>query len=233
MSLRHLGNPLPLPQPQPVRSTFVSRRGLVAFALSTLFLAGCFTGERPYFNAEGAFPPGTTTGDPSLDAVLNKIDSVTAGPATAAYSILTKYGNVTTPGLVVLEPGKRSITVGNVRYIQTPDRVATCAEDGSEPCVDAFDLQRISNTAVTVDFYAADTAKRMRRDAEAKIGPAVLHTETIADQPVTCVDVPLPGGTAVYCALDNGLVAKVDDGDVLVALTLYGDVVDQNAFVSP
>jgi len=29
------------------------------------------------------------------------------------------------------------------------------------------------------------------------------------------------------------MVAKVDDGDVLVTLTLYGDVVDQNAFVIP
>ena len=84
-----------------------------------------------------------------------------------------------------------------------------------------------------MDFYAADTAKRIRRDAEAKIGPAVAHTGTIAGQPVTCVDVPLPGGIAVYCALDNGLVAKVDDGDVLITLTLYGDVVDANAFVIP
>jgi hypothetical protein len=211
----------------------VSRRGLVALALSTLLLAGCFTGQRPYFNAEGAFPPGTTTGDPSIDAVLNKIDTATTGPATAAYSILTKFGNKTVAGTVVLEPGKRSVTVGNTRYIQTETQAATCTEDDSQPCVNAFDPQRISDTAVTVDFYAADTAKRMRRDAEAKIGPAVLHTGTIAGQPVTCVDVPLPGGTAVYCALDNGLVAKVDDGDVLITLTLYGEVVDENAFVIP
>lgn len=198
-----------------------------------VLLAGCATGQRPYFNAEGAFPPGTTTGDPSIDAVLNKIDAVTTGPVTAAYSILTKYGNITRPGLVVLDPGYRSITVGNIRYIQTPDRAATCTEDNTQPCVDAFDPQRISDTAVTVDFYAAETAKRMRRDAQAKIGPAVLHTDTIAEQAATCVDVPLPGGTAVYCALDNGLVAKVDDGDVLVTLTLYGSVVDKNAFVIP
>lgn len=211
----------------------MSRRGLVALALFAVLLTGCYTGERPYFNAEGAFPPGTTTGDPSIDAVLNKIDAVTEGPATAAYSILTKYGNVTRPGLVVLDPGSRSITVGNVRFIQTPERAATCTEDGSQPCIDALDLQRISDTGVTFDFYGADTAKRIRRDAEAKIGPAVLHTDTIAGQSATCVDVPLPGGTAVYCALDNGVVAKLDDGDVLVTLTLYGGVVDPNAFVIP
>ena len=61
----------------------------------------------------------------------------------------------------------------------------------------------------------------------------ISSTDTIAGQNATCVDVPLPGGTAVYCALDNGLVAKLDDGDVLVTLTLYGEVVDPNAFVIP
>ncbi len=37
----------------------------------------------------------------------------------------------------------------------------------------------------------------------------------------------------MYCALANGLVAKVDDGDVLINLTLYGETVDENEFVIP
>ena len=93
--------------------------------------------------------------------------------------------------------------------------------------------QRISDTLITVDFYAADTAKRLRRDAAAKLGPATGYDEVIADQPATCVDVPLVGGTAVYCALASGLLAKLDDGDVAVTLTLYGDTVDASAFTPP
>ena len=64
-------------------------------------------------------------------------------------------------------------------------------------------------------------------------GPVVERQEVIADQPASCIDVPLPGGVAVYCVLESGLLAKLDDGDVLVTLTLYGETVDDNIFVPP
>lgn len=221
------------PPSQPVRSSVVSRRTPLAVALCALLLTGCFTGKRGYFSDTETFPPGSSSGDPAIDAVLQRFDSATKGDATAAYNVLTKYGNVTTPALVALSPGKRSVTIGNTRYIQTETTAVTCTEDRSIPCVDGFDPQRISDTLVTVDFYAADTAKRLRRDAAAKLGPAIGHDDVIADQPATCVDVPLVGGTAVYCALANGLLAKLDDGDVAVTLTLYGDTVDASAFTPP
>lgn len=211
----------------------MSRRGPLVLIVAALLLTGCFTGERPTFSDSNAFPPGATTGDPVIDSVLQKLDNATTGPATAAYSVLTKFGNTTTPALVALEPGKRSVTVGNTRYIQTETLAATCTEDGTTPCVDGFDPARISDVGVTVDFYAADTATRLRVDAAAKIGPPVERTENIAEQQASCIDIPLPGGVAVYCVLDNGLVAKVDDGAVLITMTLYGEVVDENAFVLP
>lgn len=206
---------------------------LLIGVLAGLSLSSCATGERAYFSEETAYPTGQPTGDPAIDAVLEKFENVTDGPATASYDVLTKYGNTTRPAVVVLSPGKRSIVVGNVRYIQTETLAVTCTEDGSVPCVDGFDPQRITDTNITYDFYAADTAKRLRRDADAKIGPAEASTATIADQPATCVSLPLPGGTAVYCALDNGMLAKLDDGDVLVTLTLFGETVDPNNFVPP
>jgi len=48
----------------------VSRRAVLAIALATVFLAGCFTGPRPYFGDTNAFPPGSVTGDTAIDAVL-------------------------------------------------------------------------------------------------------------------------------------------------------------------
>jgi hypothetical protein len=225
--------PLPIHRLDALRCRSVSRRAVLVIALSTLLLSGCFTGKRPYFSEDQAFPPGSATGDPAIDAVLALLDGATPGPATAAYDVLTKYGNTTHPALVVLDPGKRSVTIGNTVYIQTETIAVTCTKDLSVPCVEGFDPQRISDTGITVDFYAADTAKRLRRDATAKVGPAVAHQDSVAGQTVTCVDVPVSGGTAVYCALPDGLLAKLDDGDVAVTLTMFGETADPNAFIQP
>jgi hypothetical protein len=216
-----------------VRSQAVSRRAVLAIALATVVLAGCFTGPRPHFGDANAFPAGSLTGDTAIDAVLKKLDGASAGPATAAYTVLTKFGNTTHPATVVLAPGKRAITVGNVRYIQTEATANTCTQDKSLPCVTGFDPQRISDVGITVDFYARDTATRLRRDAEAKLGPAIATQDVIAGQPASCVDVTVPGGVATYCVLNNGMLAKLDDGDVLITLTLYGETADTTAFQLP
>jgi FlaG/FlaF family flagellin (archaellin) len=223
----------PLPPQMAVRSQPVSRRAVLAIALATVFLAGCFTGPRPYFGDTNAFPPGSLTGDTAIDGVLKLFDSVTNGPSTATYSVLTKFGNTTHPATIVLTPGKRAITIGNIRYIQTETTANTCTQDNSVPCVKGFDPQRISDIGITVDFYAADTAKRLRRDALAKLGPAIGSQTTIAGQAATCVDVTVPGGVATYCALANGVLAKLDDGDVQIVLNAYGAAADSAAFQLP
>ena len=204
----------------------MSRR-LLALALSGLLLTGCFTGKRPHFEDV------TTTGDPAIDAVLAGLDAVTEGPVAAAYEVLTKFGNVTRTAVVSLDAGNRNVAIGNVRYLDTAAVVATCTVDLSQPCVDGLDPARISDTLLTIDFYASDTAKRLRRDAQAALGPATARTETIAGQTATCADVPLQGGTAVYCVLANGMLALLDDGDVRVTLTLTVDQIDPTQFVPP
>ena len=210
----------------------MSRRGAVALVLFSVLLAGCFTGKRPYFTDE-PFPTGTMTGDVSIDAVLAKLDAVTTGPATATFSVLTKFGNSTTSAVVILDGGNRSVSIGNVQYIDTPTAQATCAQDGSVPCTAGLDATRVSDIGITVDFYAPDVAKRLRRDFRAMTGPSNPHVETIAAQPVTCVDLPLSGGVAVYCVMENGMVARLDDGDVAVNLTLFGAVADASKFLIP
>ena len=197
-----------------------------------MLLSGCFTGKRPHFN-DAPFPSGAVTGDAAIDAVLAKLDAPTTGPATAAYSVLTKFGNTSTTATVVLDQGSRSVTIGNVRYVQTATGAATCTEDNTVPCVDGLDAARVSDIGVTVDFYSAEAATRLRRDAQAVIAPTTPHVETIADQPAVCVDVPLAGGVAVYCALDSGLVARMDDGDVAVNLTLLSTTADPGRLQLP
>jgi len=208
------------------------RRGAVALTLSMLLLTGCLTGERPYFNDE-PFPIGAMTGNAEVDVVLGRLDAVTAGPVTAVYNVLTKFGNTTNPAVVIIDAGARSVTIGNVRYIDTTSGAATCTEDASVPCSDELEPSRVSNIGVTIDFYAAEAATRLRRDFRAAIAPPTGRTEIFAEQSATCVDVPLPGGVAVYCVLDNGLVARLDDGDVAVILTLFGESVDATRLVLP
>jgi len=203
---------------------------VLAFAA---LLTGCFTGQRPYFTEGTTIAPDALSGDPAIDAVLQRFQQPSTGPLTATYTVLTKYGNTTNSASVVLAPGKRSITVGITRFIQTETFAATCTLDGTIPCVDGFDAKRISDTLLTVDFYANDAGKRLRRDAQAKIGPAVARTDMVASLPVTCVDVPVSGGTASYCALESGLVALLDDGDIRVSLDAYGDSADPTVFTLP
>ncbi len=218
----------------PVRSPAMSRRGLPALVLAAgaLLLSACFTGPRPHFD-DDPFPAGATTGDAAIDAVLAKLDAATTGPATAAYSVLTKFGNFTNQAAVVLDAGSRSVTIGNVRYVQTSAGEETCSVDGTIACITGLDASRVSDIGVTVDFYAKEAATRLRRDARALIAPTTAHVETIADQPATCVDVPLAGGVAVYCALDTGLVARLDDGDVAVNLTSFTTAIDPALLVLP
>lgn len=194
-----------------------------------ILLGGCFTGERPSVNTE-PFTVGSMTGDPAIDQVLRQLDMNNVGPYTADYTMLTKFGNVSRPVSVSVDHGRRSVTVGNVRFL-TVNRVSqTCLLDKSLPCSGSLDPARISDTQITPDFYATDAAKRLRRDAAALVGPGVAHLETIAGQSATCVDVPLPGGTSVFCVLASGPLARLDDASVEIFLIEFAPVVDETLF---
>lgn len=210
----------------------MSRRLATVLVLALVLLSGCFTGTRPSFS-DDALAAGMPTGDPAIDAVLARFDGADSGPFTAEYDALLKFGNTTRTAVVAVEPGRRSITVGSVRYIENGVTTETCSIDATTLCSNGFDPTRISDTGITTDFYAADTARRLRRDAQAKIGPTVARTETIAGQTAECIEVPLSGGTAVYCVLDNGVLALLDDGDVRVTLTRFAPEVDQALFDEP
>jgi hypothetical protein len=57
-------------------------------------------------------------------------------------------------------------------------------------------------------------------------------TDWIAGQSATCVDVPVPGGTSVYCALTNGPLARLDDGAVSINLTQYSPAIAESLFAT-
>jgi hypothetical protein len=206
------------------------RRLLAAFGL-LIVLSGCFTGKRPSASSD-PFPTGSLTGDPAIDQVLAQFDLNNVGPYTADYTVLTKFGNATTPATVAVDHARRSVTVGAVRFLTVDNASQTCLLDTNQPCSSSLDPARISNTQITPDFYAVDAAKRLRRDASAVIGSPVSHVEAIAGQSATCVDVPLPGGTAVFCVLAGGPLARLDDASVHIELTKFTPAVDTPSFAT-
>jgi hypothetical protein len=208
----------------------VMRHRRAPFALLIL-LSGCFTGPRPSYTTD-PFPAGSSSGDAAIDNVLAQLDAVNDGPYTVDYTVLTKFGNTTRPANVSVAAGRRSVTVGNVRFITANGAAQTCILDKTDPCLSSIESARISDTQITPDFYAADSAKRLRRSAAARIGPTIAHTEQIAGQTATCVDVPVPGGVSVFCALTGGPLARADDGAVKVELTQYTPAVDESLFAT-
>jgi hypothetical protein len=204
---------------------------MLLIVIPMVLLSGCFTGKRPSVSSD-PFPAGAPSGDPAVDQVLAQLDLNNTGPYTADYTVLTKYGNVSRTASVSVDHGRRSVTVGNVRYLTINDKSQTCTLDKPDPCSPSINPAKISDTQITPDFYAIDAAKRLRRDAVSRIGQTVSHVENIAGQSATCVDVPVTGGTAVFCVLAGGPLARVDDAAVTIDLTQFVPTVDESQFTT-
>jgi len=208
------------------------RRRAAAIALlmvAVVSLSSCFTGKRPSV-VNDPFPTGATTGDPAIDQVLAELDVNNHGPYTADYTVLTKFGNITRPASVAIDQTRRSVTVGSVRFLTLDNVRNTCVLDKPDPCSTSLDPARISDTQITPDFYAADAAKRLRRDAVDRIATPVSHIEIIGGQSTTCVDVPLTGGTSIFCVLKGGPLARLDDAAVSINLTQFATAADESLF---
>lgn len=202
---------------------------LIGALLLASTLTSCFTGKRPS-PSEDPFPAGSPTGDTSIDQVLAELDQINTGPYTAEYKVLTRYGNTTRSATVAVDGARRSITIGDVRFLTLPDGSHTCLLNTTEPCSTSIDANRISDTQITPNFYATDAAKRLRRDATSMVAKPISHIDQIAGRAATCVDVSLPGGTAVFCTLSRGPLARLDDASVSIQLTTFNPTVDETSF---
>lgn len=194
-------------------------------AVAAVLVPGCVTGERPTL-AESV----STTGDPAVDAVLGRLDASRLATFTANYDVLTRFGSLTNPATVVQAAAdRRSVTVGSVRFIFDGPTTATCQLD-TGACSETIDAGLISNTQLAPDFYGSSAATRLRRDAAARVDATTASMQTIADQVATCVSIPVTGSTSVYCALDDGVLARLDGADVAIELTAYSPDPDEQQF---
>lgn len=201
---------------------------LATAVVSAAVLAGCVTGPRPSF--EGNQPARAETGNAAIDDVLERLDRAALAEFTADYAILTRLGDVSSSATVVqATDARRSVTVNDVRFIDDASQPATCDLSTGE-CEASINDARISDIGVTHRFYAEDFARRLRVDANRRIGEPVAHSTITAGVAALCVDVPVSGGVKTYCALDSGPLARFDGNDLLIELTDYSDVADESAF---
>jgi hypothetical protein len=196
-------------------------------------LAGCMTGERPTL---GDTVPlggsvGELVGDTGVDAVLTLLENTGDATFTARYRITRKLGPNVTEGTVVQDDGRRSITVGDLRFLDGAS-ARTCRLDTSE-CEDGLQDVRLSDYSIGSSFYAGSPARALRVAYDRRSGsPAPLSLD-VAGVRATCVDVPVGPGTERYCATPTGPVALWDTAGLNVELLSIAAEADASAFELP
>ncbi|MCB1000624.1 MAG: hypothetical protein KDB40_15120 [Acidimicrobiales bacterium] len=198
-------------------------------SIASTTLTACALGERPSFE-DSPTVEGTTTGDPAIDAVLAQLDGVDSALFTASYDATQLFGG-TQSSVTVTQTGvaRRSVTIGQVRYITDGGSNRTCFLD-AQTCDDGIQAAAVSNTGVTPDVAFGDMAKRLRRDAVARVAPSTATTLQIAGNSATCVDVAVSGGTKQYCVLPDGVIARFRGADLTLELTGYRPAPDETLF---
>jgi hypothetical protein len=198
--------------------------GFAVTALLVIALTGCATGERPDLE------PAQVVDDPAAAVVLQRLERAGSVPFTATYDITPSTTGATTTAIVRQLDGKRRITIGDIDYQIDGGSSRTCKPSGE--CVDFIDDARVSDLNITHRFWADAIAARLTIDAARRVGFSTGRTDTIAGRPAVCADVPVLGGTVVYCALDAGVLARYINADVSIELTSFSSDVDAGALSS-
>jgi hypothetical protein len=206
------------------------RRAALAAVVAAVGLTACATGQRPSFESDQ--PSLSPTGDAAVDAVLERLDAVGIAQFTADYEVLTRLGGLNSTATVVqADNSRRSVTVNDIRFLNGTGNAATCNLTTSE-CEAVINDARVSDVQLSHDFYGASMARRLRVDAARRIGDTSGYEITQGGRAALCVDVPVSGGTKVYCALENGVLARYDGADLFIELTGISDVPDETKFAS-
>ena len=222
----YAGRSMNTPRCDVVRRARNVARSTIAVLMIAVAATGCFTGERPSFGC-GA---GESTGRTEIDEVLNRLECVATSTFTAEYTVLTRLGDIDSVAKVVqASAGRRSITINDVRYVYDNGQTATC-DIVADTCEAVINEARTSDVLLTSEFYAQAMARRLRVDADRRIGDPVASEVEVGGQPALCVDVPVSGGTKTYCALESGALARFDGSDLLIELTGFSPTPDEVAF---
>jgi hypothetical protein len=188
-------------------------------------MSGCFVGERPTLADE------PTTGSAAVDAVIERVRALGEAVYTADYDVVPTFTGVTTLARASQSgPSRRSLTIGDVRYLVEGTDTRTCTVSTGD-CVDVIDAARVSDVQMSPDFFGTSLVSRLRHDAETASGEPTASTEAALDQTATCVAIPVEASVInTYCVLDNGVLTRLVGGDLTVTLTAYEPGADASLF---
>jgi len=167
-------------------------------------LSACALGPRPTLVED------LPVGDANIVSLLDIFALVDSAEFTASYRINVNYGNTAATATVTQGEQERSITIGDTRYLIETGRTRTC-DLASSSCSQGLDDTKVSDLQITHQFWSRATEQRLRIDASRNIGPSESYLAEFADTQVNCVSVPVVGGTKVYCATDEGVLAITPD----------------------
>jgi hypothetical protein len=201
----------------------MSRRALplVAVAALATLTTGCAVGERPTLQAAELIT------DPASETVVERLDRPPVGDFDAVYTITpTATGGSPATATITSRGGEVRAEIGSVVFTtDATGLTTTCALDGTA-CDDIADDARISDLGITHQFWSSAFRQRLATDAARRIGTSTGTTDTIAGQSAVCVAIKLPSsveqvGTATYCALDQGVLARYTGADATIELTSF------------
>jgi hypothetical protein len=98
-------------------------------------------------------------------------------------------------------------------------------------CTNRIDPGGVSDVLMTPDFFGTNMVARIELDASRAIAqPTTTSEETEAGRAL-CVAIPITGGaTSTYCAVESGVVTRLDAPDLAVTMTGYRDEVDETLY---
>ncbi len=212
--------------------------GSTALALVTLttIASGCVTGKRPVLgpSAVDAAKPldRQALGIASVDAVVLPLEAGEKLTYTAKYVIAPTSGNQEVEAIVVQQPGQRSVTIGEVRFLHGATDL-TCNLT-KKTCEHGVLEQRVSNIpGATSTFDRAAPATRIRLAAPA--AKATLYASSEAFELLTTKCVNFPNGKAAdtYCVVPTGQLARLERNDATITLKSLSPDTDPAAFSRP
>jgi len=217
-----------------------ARRALVV-AAAVVALTACQTGERPSFDtsntsgAQGATTTSTTMDDVASSTVegvpettvadANPYSALFATSAdvseTAVYEVRQTAQQVTATVTVSRMPGRTLVDVRGFQFRDNGGAHETCNVD-TQTCEPDYAEQRLSDLQISSGFWGPAIRRELNSPTLAsRIGPVTTSDETIAGEPVTCVNVPGPSRSDRYCALATGMLAEKDTAAVTIDLVEY------------
>ena len=126
-------------------------------------------------------PTNRRPGSPAVDAVVDRVNALGDAVYTADYDVVTTFDNADDArrGRRSRAPSRRSLTIGDVRYLVDGSSTRTCTVSTGQ-CVDTIDASRVSDVQMTPDFFGTSLSARLRHDAEVAVGEPTASTEEIA-----------------------------------------------------